>query len=338
MRRLLGLLGVALLLAAPLADAQTKISALPAGTTLAGTEPIPAVQSSATVATTPAAISTYTKGQINSGFITGTFSGTCSSTTFLRGDGSCATPATLATPVSATNGGTGEAGTVTGIAKANGTSAFGAATNTDVITLWSGTCSSSTYLNGAGACTTPAGLATPVSATNGGTGEAGTLTGILKGNGTSAHTVAVSSDVTSLWSGTCSSGTYLRGDGTCAAVALSTNGTFTATATGFSGSAPTGTGEWSITGNIVCLQFPVLTGTSNSGAFTISTNLPSQALPARATIFVVFGEDNTALGVFMMVTGAASTTFTMGKNSTAGNFTSSGTKAVNTDTVCYSNI
>jgi hypothetical protein len=49
---------------------------------------------------------------------------------------------------------------------------------------------------------------------NGGTGAA-TLTGVLKGNGTSAFTAALASDVYGLWSGTCSSSTFLRGDGSC---------------------------------------------------------------------------------------------------------------------------
>lgn len=54
-----------------------------------------------------------------------------------------------------------------------------------------------------------------VTVAQGGTGAA-TLTGLLKGNGTSAFTAAVSSDVISLWSGTCNSTTFLRADGACA--------------------------------------------------------------------------------------------------------------------------
>lgn len=50
---------------------------------------------------------------------------------------------------------------------------------------------------------------------NGGIGV-GTLTGIAKGNGTSAFTAAAAADVFALWSGTCSSSTFLRGDGSCA--------------------------------------------------------------------------------------------------------------------------
>jgi hypothetical protein len=46
------------------AGADTKISALPAGTTIAGTEAMPMVQSAATVKTTPADLSTYVTTQL----------------------------------------------------------------------------------------------------------------------------------------------------------------------------------------------------------------------------------------------------------------------------------
>jgi hypothetical protein len=105
MRKLL----LALLLAAlPVAvGAQIKISGLPAGTTLAGTEPIAAVQSTVTVKTTPAAISTYTKSTINSAFVYGLWSGTCNSTTFLRGDGACAAPVSAVLTATSTSIGGG---------------------------------------------------------------------------------------------------------------------------------------------------------------------------------------------------------------------------------------
>lgn len=66
----------------------------------------------------------------------------------------------------------------------------------------------------------------PVSA--GGTGVA-TLTGIAKGAGTSAFTTAASTDVIGLWSGSCSTTTFLRGDGTC--VTPGGGGTVTGTGT-----------------------------------------------------------------------------------------------------------
>jgi hypothetical protein len=118
----------------------------------------------------------------------------------------------------------------------------------DIYGLWSGTCSASTFLRGDGACASAGGgtvtsiiagtgltggtittsgtiaLSTPVSATNGGTGEAGTLTGVLKGNGASAYTTALAADIYGLWSGACSSSTFLRGDGACASVGGGTPG------------------------------------------------------------------------------------------------------------------
>jgi len=172
--------------------------------------------------------------------------------------------------VNAAHGGTGVT-TLTGIAKGNGTSAFSVAGSSDVIATWSGTCSSSTFLRGDGSCQTPAtgtGTVTSVALTvpsgfsvtgspvttsgtlaisgtlnpaAGGTGVA-TLTGIAKGNGTSAFSVAASGDVTGLWGGTCNSGTYLRGDGTCATPptgGTSANPTATIGLTAVNGSAGT---------------------------------------------------------------------------------------------------
>lgn len=81
--------GLVLVALAALAHAGTKIDALPAGTTLGGTEPIPAVQSATTVRTTPAAIATYTTGVLTSANVISKWSGTCNSGVFLRGDGAC---------------------------------------------------------------------------------------------------------------------------------------------------------------------------------------------------------------------------------------------------------
>lgn len=155
------------------------------------------------------------------------------------------------------NGGTG-IGTLTGLLKGNGTSAFSVAASADVIGLWTGTCSSATFLRGDGSCAAPAasgtvtsvGLSwtgsgltiggTPVTTSGtlaisgllgvpaGGIGV-GTLTGLVKGNGTSAFSAAAAADVYSLWSGTCSSATFLRGDGSCAAPGGATGANPTAT-------------------------------------------------------------------------------------------------------------
>lgn len=140
-------------------------------------------------------------------------------------------------------------GPSTGVLKGSATSPqTSAATSSDIRAMWSGVCSSSTYLRGDGTCAAavPATAAltktddTNVTATlggspstallnaasitlgwtgnlavsRGGTG-AGTLTGPLKGNGTSAFTAATAADMYALWSGTCNSSTFLRGDGSC---------------------------------------------------------------------------------------------------------------------------
>ena len=94
------LLLAALLLAAGVAHAQTTITALPAGGALTGTEPIPMDQvgscsaTGGTCKTTPAAILAYIEANIalTSAQILTAFTGTCSSATFLRGDGACAVP------------------------------------------------------------------------------------------------------------------------------------------------------------------------------------------------------------------------------------------------------
>lgn len=151
-----------------------------------------------------------------------------------------------------------------GILKGNPTSyVTTAAASSDVISLWSGICSSGTFLRGDGSCQA-AGGGGPIDLTsdvtgilpgaNGGTGIAfaaftgpastlktftlpnasatilttnaavtvpqggtgvTTLTGPIKGNGTSSFSAANAADIYGLWSGTCDNTTFLRGDGSC---------------------------------------------------------------------------------------------------------------------------
>ena len=136
------------------------------------------------------------------------------------------------------------------------------ATSSDIISLWTGTCSSTTFLRGDGQCLSPggAGIGTVTSVglawtgsgltvsnspvvssgtltfsgalnvATGGTG-ATTLTGLLKGNGTSAFSAAASSDVISLWTGTCNTTTFLRGDGSCQTIPGNTDASTLTTGT-----------------------------------------------------------------------------------------------------------
>lgn len=149
--------------------------------------------------------STYVTTAAASSDIRAMWSGTCNASSFLRGDGACAAA------------GTGSVTSV-GLTMPTGFSVGGSPVTT------SGTLAVTTTLNGplrgngSGLVTGSLALGSEVSGTlpvgNGGIGV-GTLTGIAKGNGTSAFTAAASSDVISLWSGTCNSSSYLRGDGSC---------------------------------------------------------------------------------------------------------------------------
>lgn len=150
--------------------------------------------------------STYITTAATSSDIVSTFSGTCNSGAVLKGDGTCAPAAT---------------GSVTSVAL---TMPTGFSVSGSPVTS-SGTLGVTTALNGpvrgngSGLITGNTSLTTEVSGilpvANGGTGV-GTLTGIALGNGTSPFSAAASSNVISLWSGTCNSSSFLRGDGSCA--------------------------------------------------------------------------------------------------------------------------
>lgn len=344
MRRLNWALTFVLLAAlGPLASiyaADVPISGLPAGTTLSGTEAIPAVQTGATVKTTPSAISTYSLGQMSSTTILGKFTGTCNSTTYLRGDGACQTPPGAGTVTSvaltapswltvggspitgagtlaltATSGQTanqflatpdGTTGTVglrslvaadlpsisltsgvTGIlpgangGTANGFMAFsGPASSLKTFTLPN---ASATILTSNAAVTVG----------QGGTGAV-TLSGLLKGNGISAIGSAASADVIGLWSGTCSSSTYMRGDGSCATPAgagtvtsvaltmpgifsvggspVTSSGTLAVTASGTSGGIPYFSSGTALASSAALTAHGVMLG---GGAATAPTALSS---------------------------------------------------------------
>jgi hypothetical protein len=203
------------------------------------------------------------------------WSGTCDSTTYLRGDGSCQTPpgtgggtvnsvaltapsifsvtgspvttsgtlafdfatgqtqnrvlaspngssgaislrALVAADLPAVPLATGVSGTLPVANGGTGVTSLGALTRTNDtnVTLTLGGSPTTALVN---AASMTLGWSGQLAVARGGTGAA-TLSGLLKGNGTSAIGAAANTDVISLWTGTCNSSTFLRADGSCNSV------------------------------------------------------------------------------------------------------------------------
>lgn len=122
------------------------------------------------------------------------------------------------------------------------------------------------------------GVVVPLGAASGGTGEAGTVTGVPKANGSSAFTAAVAADISGLWSGTCNSTTFLRGDGSCQAAG---GGTLTATYVGYgsAGNALTGTSNFAFVNG----TSTATTGTYNATSTTASFQVGGTTFIAQPT-------------------------------------------------------
>jgi hypothetical protein len=232
--------------------------------------------------------STYQTTAASSTDVIGLWSG-CTGTNFLRGDGTCQTPAGVA-PSGATNlvyatpnGSTGSA-TLRALVGADlptinlGSTAAGGVLSTSILLGTNGGTSNGffsvtgpttalrtfTFPNASASVLTSAAA---VTVAQGGTGV-GTLTGLVLGNGTAAFSAAASSNVISLWSGTCNSTTFLRGDGACASA-----------------------GGGAVGGSTTQIQYNnagVFGGTSNftfnnaTGAFTIAAPTTGVALTVNA--------------------------------------------------------
>lgn len=114
---------------------------------------------------------TYVTTAAASSNVISLWSGTCNASSFLRGDGSCAaagagtvTSVGLTVPTGfsvsgspvTTSGTLGVTTALSGIINGTG-SGFAAATSSDVIAEWSGTCDATTFLRGDGSCQSAAG-------------------------------------------------------------------------------------------------------------------------------------------------------------------------------------
>jgi hypothetical protein len=113
-------------------------------------------------------------------------------------------------------------------------------------------------------------------------------------------------------------------------------GSFTATATGFSGTAPTGTANYRIIGNVCTLSIPTLLGTSNAVTFTV-TGLPAAIVPATiSTHFAVGATDNgSEVGASNVQVIAGSNVLIYANNGSTSGWTATGGKAGGFSTITY---
>jgi hypothetical protein len=127
------------------------------------------------------------------------------------------------------------------------------------------------------------------------------------------------------------------------------SGTFTLTATGFSGAAPTCLATWYRIGRMVVLTMPALGSTTSNSTSFAAAGLPSQLQPATlaAVLPIANVEDNgltNLAGQAQIVPGSGTITFQIGKTNINANYltysatswTASGTKAIGNATFVYS--
>lgn len=254
------------------------------------------------------------------------------------------------------------------------------ATSADIIALFTG-CSGVLYLGADGACHASGGGSTSPGGTSGqiqynssgsfagftpggditfsnptftvvkinGTSLAGLATGILKNTTiTGTPSIAISSDVIALWTGTCSSSTFLRGDGSCTSpsgagtVTVVGAGTLTSTAIVTGGGSqtvqtPSATTTLDSSGN-VSTPGSVKTGVGGSiaGGYECSQNT---TLPTPDANSIIFGCPTTVTTAYQYVfPGASGTGFLLDTGvsnvDTVTRVTASGTGNVCMTTSC----
>ena len=97
------------------------------------------------------------------------------------------TAAGLSATLAVGSGGTGNAGTLTGVIYGNGATAHSVASATQIVAAIGATAVTN--------ATNAAGLSATLAVGSGGTGNAGTLTGVIYGNGATAHSVASATQI-----------------------------------------------------------------------------------------------------------------------------------------------
>lgn len=134
-------------------------------------------------------------------------------------------------------------------------------------------------------------------------------TGILVGSASSSTTTAATSgNVIGLWSGTCNSSSFLRGDGACAAAGGSTGttGSFTLNWSDACTTTPTTAVTWTLddTATVVTWNLAAMSAsscTSDSTSFTSGTDVPANLRPGTTDV-------TTAMDVRVQDNGVVETT------------------------------
>lgn len=114
-------------------------------------------------------------------------------------------------------------------------------------------------------------------------------------------------------------------------------GVFTGVATGFSGTAPTGTFQYTKIGNSVTIDMPSIVGTSDAITFTV-TGMPTNLIPTVSRFFLVRTVDNGGLvSITVGFVESLSGRIIFANNLTAagGEWTATGTKKLLEQSISY---